>query len=79
VGRLWAWTSVTSAPPGYDGPVPYGFGVVELGECLRVVTRLTEPDPSRMHAGQAMRLVLDDVGEGEGGALLSWAFAPESE
>ena len=27
---LWAWTAVTAAPPGYEGPVPYGFGVVEL-------------------------------------------------
>lgn len=67
-GRLWAWTAVTAAPPGYDGPVPYGFGVVELdGIGLRLVTRLTEPDPSKLSEGQAMHLVDDDV---------SWAFAP---
>jgi uncharacterized OB-fold protein len=29
-GTLWAWTAVTSAPPGHQGPVPYGFGIVEL-------------------------------------------------
>src|SRR5580700_2044960 len=40
-GRLWAWTAVTHPPPGYKGKVPYGFGVVELPEGLRVVTRLT--------------------------------------
>lgn len=78
IGRLWAWTAVTAAPPGYGGPVPYGFGVVELEECIRVVTRLTEPDPEALHAGQAMRLVLDDIGDGSGGAKLSWAFAPEA-
>ena len=54
-GRLWAWTAVTHPPPGYEGPVPYGFGVVELdGVGLRVVTRLTEPDPTRLHEGQRM-------------------------
>ena len=37
-GALWAWTAVTSAPPGYRGVVPYGFGVVELPEGLRVVS-----------------------------------------
>ena len=59
-GRLWLWTSVTTAPPGYDGPVPYGFGVVELdGIDLRVVGRLTEADPSALSEGQAMRLVAD--------------------
>ncbi len=76
-GRLWAWTSVTAAPPGYLGPVPYGFGVVELEGCIRVVTRLTEPDPGALHAGQPVHLVLDEVGDGVDGSLLSWAFAPD--
>jgi len=72
-GRLWAWTAVTHAPPGYDGPVPYGFGVVELDDIgLRLVTRLTEADPARLHAGRRMTLVTDDLGDG----LAVWAFAP---
>jgi uncharacterized OB-fold protein len=69
---------VTAAPPGYRGPVPFGFGVVELGERLRVITRLTEPDAAALHAGQSMRLVVDEVGEDEDGAVTSWAFAPEA-
>jgi uncharacterized OB-fold protein len=38
-GTLWAWTAVTAPPPGYEGPTPYGFGVVELTRAARVVTR----------------------------------------
>ncbi len=75
-GRLWAWTTVTAAPPGYDGPVPFGFGVVELGDTIRVVTRITEPDVTALHPGQAMRLVVDEVGERDGDTVVSWAFAP---
>jgi len=72
-GHLWAWTAVTHPPPGYDGPIPYGFGVVELdGIGLRVVTRLTESDPSRLHQGQRMTLVTDDLGD----HVATWAFAP---
>src|SRR5919204_5497991 len=40
--RLCLYTAVVSAPPGYRGEVPYGFGVVELEGGLRVITRLTE-------------------------------------
>jgi len=76
-GRLWAWTAVTNAPPGYAGEVPYGFGVVELPEGLRVVSRLTEPDPARLDAGQEMALVVVPVGATEDGrTVTSYAFAP---
>jgi uncharacterized OB-fold protein len=69
---LWAWTAVTAAPPGYDGPVPYGFGVVELvHEQLRVVTRLRESDPARLEFGQPVKLVADTLPDG----VVTWAFA----
>jgi uncharacterized OB-fold protein len=68
---LWAWTAVTAAPPGYDGAVPYGFGIVELvRERLRIVTRLTEADPGRLSFGQAMHLVADELPDG----VVTWAF-----
>jgi uncharacterized OB-fold protein len=73
-GSLWAWTAVTSAPPGYVGPVPYGFGIVELdGIGLRVVGRLTEPDPSALRDGQRMVVTSETL---PGGRVV-WAFAPE--
>ncbi len=76
-GTLWAWTGVTAAPPGYRGTVPYGFGVVELPEGLRVITRLTEADPSQLHAGQPMHLVLDALHvDDDGNQVVGYAFAP---
>ena len=69
---LWAWTAVTAAPPGYEGPVPYGFGVVELThEQLRIVTRLQEADPAALSFGQAMTLIGDELPSG----AVTWAFA----
>jgi uncharacterized protein len=71
-GALWLWTSVTTAPPGYEGPLPYGFGVVELdGVSLRVVGRLTEPDTHALREGQPMRVVPERFGD-----VTTWAFAP---
>ncbi len=72
-GRLWAWTAVRTAPPGYEGPVPFGFGVVELpADGLQVVTLLTESDPSRLHEGEPVRFTTVPVGNGSS----SWGFAP---
>jgi len=76
-GRLWSWTAVTAAPPGYRGEVPYGFGVVELDGGLRVIGRLTEAEPSRLRAGQAMHLVVVPLHtDDEGRSVLTYAFAP---
>jgi len=72
---LWAWTAVTAAPPGYAGPVPFGFGVVELvHEQLRVITRLTESDPANLTFGQPMRLTADTLPGEDGEPVVTWAF-----
>jgi uncharacterized OB-fold protein len=70
-GTLWAWTAVTSAPPGHQGPVPYGFGIVELDRVgLRVVGRLTEPDPSALWYAQPMEAVADELPGANAGVMV---------
>lgn len=74
-GTLWGWTAVTAPPPGYRGDVPYGFGVVELPEGLRVITRLTESDPSRLSFGQDVHLqVVTLHTDDDGQHVVTWAF-----
>ena len=77
-GTLWAWTSVNAPPPGYRGTTPFGFGVVELPEGLRVVARLTEADPARLSAGQPMRLAIVPLHtDDEGNDVVTYAFGPD--
>lgn len=77
-GRLYLYTAVGTAPPGYRGPVPYGFGVVELADGLRVIARLTEARLDRLRPGLAMRLVVEPLfTDDDGTAVLSYAFRPE--
>jgi uncharacterized OB-fold protein len=78
-GRLWAFTAVTHPPPGYKGEVPYGFGVVELPEGIRIVTRLTESDPDRLEVDQPMHLVTEPLHiDDEGRTVVVYAFAPDA-
>jgi uncharacterized OB-fold protein len=75
-GTLWAWTAVTAAPPGYAGPIPYGFGIVELdGIGLRVVGRVTVADPAALAHGQPMEVVAEILPTDDGDITV-WAFAP---
>lgn len=77
-GTLWGWTAVTARPPGYDGALPFGFGVVELSDGLRVITRLTVAEPDALTFGQPMHLVADTLQtDDDGTAVITYAFAPE--
>src|SRR5437588_11181241 len=74
-GTLWAWTAVTAPPPGYRVDVPYGFGVVDLPEGVRVLTRLTQSEPKNLRVAQDVRLALVHLHtDDEGRAVLTWAF-----
>jgi uncharacterized OB-fold protein len=76
-GTLSGWTTVTIAPPGYLGRVPYGFGIVELTEGLRVIGRVTETDLDALSYGQPMRTVADVLyTDDDGTDVVTWAFAP---
>jgi len=77
-GRLRLFTVVASRPPGYRGPLPYGFGVVELdGADLQVITRLTVADLERLRPGLPVTLVIEPLfTDDEGTAVDSYAFAP---
>jgi uncharacterized OB-fold protein len=76
-GTLWAWTAVTAPPPGYLGEIPFGIGVVELPEGIRVITRLTESDPARLQSGRAMELRIVALHtDDDGNDVTTYAFAP---
>jgi hypothetical protein len=77
-GKLYLFTTVVNRPPGYRGTVPFGFGVVELPEGLRIISRLTESDASRLHFGQRVQLVVTPLHHDEKGrSVMSYAFRPE--
>jgi uncharacterized OB-fold protein len=75
-GTLWAWTAVTAPPPGYQGEVPFGLGVVELPEGIRVITRLTESDPAALSFGQPMELRIVPLhADVDGNDVVTFAFS----
>ncbi|MFL6241462.1 MAG: Zn-ribbon domain-containing OB-fold protein [Acidimicrobiia bacterium] len=76
-GTLWGWTAVTAAPPRYAGDVPFGFGVVELPEGVRVITRLEEADPAQLSFGMPVRFALASLHtDDDGTEVVTYTFAP---
>ena len=74
-GTIEVCTTVINRPPGYDGSVPFGFGVVELPEGIRIVSRIAEPERSR--AGMTVKLVLETLHtDAEGREVITYAFEP---
>lgn len=83
-GTLWTLTTQEFLPkePYAGGETletfrPYGVGLVQLGDEVRVEGRLTEADPSRLRFGMEVELVVvpfrtDD----DGTEVVTYAFRP---
>ena len=74
-GTVWLQTTVTIAPPGYAGRVPYGLGIVALdGEpALRIVARLSGEG---LAPGTPVVLDGEELPGPDGQPALTWVFHP---
>jgi len=82
-GTLVAWTTQGFPPgPPYRGPtgkdfVPFGVGLVELGDVIRVEGRLTENDPAKLEFGMPVELAMIPLTtDDDGDEIVTFAFKP---
>jgi uncharacterized OB-fold protein len=83
-GTLWTFTTQEFLPkePYASGETPdtfrpYGVGLVKLGEEVKVESRLTEADPSKLHIGMEVRLAIVPFRtDPDGTEVMTYAFEP---
>jgi uncharacterized OB-fold protein len=83
-GTLYSWTTQEFLPkePYAGGETaetfkPFGVGLVELGDVVRVEARLTESDPARLQFDMPVELTLMPFRvEEDGTEVLTFAFRP---
>ena len=83
-GTLWTWTTQEFLPkePYAGGETaetfrPYGVGLVQLGDEVRVEARLTESDPTVLRFGMEVELVVVPFRvEDDGTEVMTYAFRP---
>jgi uncharacterized OB-fold protein len=86
-GTLWTWTTQEFLPKepyaGGETPEtfrPYGVGLVQLGDEVRVEGRLTTADPEVLQFGMEVELTIVPFREeADGTEVLVYAFAPAGE
>jgi uncharacterized protein len=83
-GTLVAWTTQGFLPkqPYAGGETaetftPFGIGLVQLGDDVRVEVRLTESDPAKLAFGMDVELVfVPFYTDEDGNEIVIWAFQP---
>jgi uncharacterized OB-fold protein len=73
LGTVYSYTISRIPGPGYRGPVPYGFGLVELGSVIRVASLLNADPIERLRIGARVRFALVNVGTADD-PLLSYSY-----
>jgi len=83
-GNLVSWTT-QGFPPSFDyvgNPTgapfePFGVGLVQLEDVVRVESRLTESDPAKLDFGMEVELqIVPFTVDGDGNEIITFAFAP---
>jgi len=86
-GTVVAWTTQGFVPKlPYAGSEtaetfePFGVGLVQLGDVVRVEGRLTENDPAKLRFGMDVELVMVPFFvDKDGSEVMTFAFAPVGE
>jgi uncharacterized OB-fold protein len=85
-GTLWTWTTQDFLPkePYASGETnetfrPYGVGLVQLGDEVRVEARLTEADPAKLDFGMEVQLVVVPFRDDGDTTVVTFAFEPIQE
>ncbi|HEU5083639.1 MAG TPA: OB-fold domain-containing protein [Acidimicrobiales bacterium] len=86
-GTLWTFTTQEFLPkePYAGGETletfrPYGVGLVQLDDVVRVESRLTEADPGKLRIGMEVELrIVPFRTDAEGTEVMTFAFAPVEE
>jgi len=85
-GTLVSWTT-QQFPPAVDymedpsgaSFVPFGVGLVQLGDVVKVEARLTENDPEKLDFGMPVELqIVPFYTNAAGEEIVTFAFAPTS-
>ena len=80
-GTLWSYSIQYYPPPPpakYDEPYePYALGLVDLDEGLRVLARISTPEPESVRAGMGVELVIEKLHTtADGNEVMTWKFRP---
>ncbi len=80
-GRLWSYTFQYYQPPppykGTDPFVPFGIGLVEFPEGIKVLGAITDCAEEDLKIGLYMEVVIEKMYEDElGNEYLTWKFKP---
>ena len=79
-GKLWSYTVIRNRPPGdYKGPdpfIPFGLGLVELPEGIRVVAPIAG-DVDELKVGMELELEVYNLYQNEEGSdVMAFRFNP---
>jgi len=76
-GKIYTYTVVHHATPGYTGPIPYAVGGVELPEGIVILSPLTQFNFQELRIGMEVELTIEKLYENEKGEeIFSYKFGP---
>jgi uncharacterized OB-fold protein len=76
-GKVYSYTIVHHATPGYTGPLPYAVGAIELPGGIVILSPLAQCQLDQLKIGMDVELILEKLYEDDNGnEVISYKFRP---
>ncbi len=77
-GELYSFTTLHSAPAGFESQLPYSVGMIKLDEGPMVEAQLTDVNPDELEIGMRVEMVTRKISEeGDAGLIIyGYKFRP---
>lgn len=79
-GELYSFTTIRTAPAGFESQAPYAVGMIKLDEGPLVEAQLTDVNPEQLEVGLRVEMVTRKLREeGEAGLIVyGYKFRPSA-
>lgn len=78
-GKLYSYTIVRQAPPGWQGSVPYILGSVSLSEGLRITSEISDCPEESVRIGMTLEVIFRVGGKlADGTEIVVFKWRPKS-
>ncbi len=73
-GKIYSFSEVHSAPPGFENELPYFVAIVELQNGIKLFSMLADSPRNKIRIGAPVKMVFRKITENDGKGIIAYGY-----